>query len=280
MSDAHDFAILIEADDVFEDFDRRGWRHSLYIDAEAREVSTWSAIGGGMPFAVFHRRALMIEIPDGVTGRHLAQWCEEHRAEIGALLSLYAGCSWDGHNMVGGWHEGVDGHECVLRDLLHDADLPKVWPASEWFTHETPWEAVERARDNRQVVIDEIIAAAESDGGLLWRADVGRYLDERIEELNERAETILRAAVEAFNEDVEEWAEECCASGVGLVSCYQDAVAECEWADEWIRERLIFEDVPDALDSEIALFRKHYIEAMETWIDDLGSYRRNDRGVQ
>ena len=185
MGDDKPIKISIDRDEIFADRPS-GMRHSLYLDPEAREVSTFSVVGSGQPIAAFHGRALMISIPVGVRGSDLADWLEGERDAIGEIFADYLGSEWNGNNHVGRWR--VPGDYCDMPDhvdavcklelSLGEAELPTLWPAGDYLA---AGDYTDRelelltTPEGREELAEELIAGADHSV-VLDRDDLIEYL--------------------------------------------------------------------------------------------------------
>lgn len=181
--------ISVDPTDTFHDHGHQGWRHFLYLDPEAREVSTWSVVGGGMPAPVFHARAVMMSLPD-CHGEDLHTWCVNNLDRIEGLFARYLGSDWNGSNWIGQW-EVVDEYDDPTEYEWEFSDLPGIWSADEWMGGDGG-PGTEELNDylaDPEAALDAIVHNAFVDGNArLDRDELREYMDEKVEERREAEE--------------------------------------------------------------------------------------------
>ena len=183
-----------------------GARALLLLDPEARDVTTWWAIGSGVPQHVYSRRWIAISIDTAADGVSLREAVEAKADAVDELFSLYRGTRWDGQNQVGAWgcegqctseYEACSTCERVaeLRDLIEEAAgaVACYADASEYLGQ--AWSEVKR--DVRAALLsgrdlDGLAASYASEcadqGTLLDKSDVRASFDHAAEELRGHAD--------------------------------------------------------------------------------------------
>jgi hypothetical protein len=127
-------------------------------------AATDPEIGNGVPFDVWHRRALRWYIPASVRGDVLADFLES--AEVVTLLErVHIGHSveWDGNNHVGSLDDDAqsasDEFITLIEESFSDDDVATVWPVDEWLfggcTLRDHWP--------NEKTLDEVVAELESE---------------------------------------------------------------------------------------------------------------------
>lgn len=197
--------IAIEDGPVTPDFDgrSRGWRASIVIDPEDREVTLYTCIGSGVPMSVWHGLQMQIGIDIAASGESVRELLEsdEGQSLLNDLIDCYQGSRWDGSNTVGSWGRDEDGFLTCdgvtekLSQLLEQAET--YWSASDWLACDwsgcksevakiimsaTSDEAEEKALgEHAEMLVD----TGRSDGSLLDIDDVGEQIELLVSEVEQ-----------------------------------------------------------------------------------------------
>jgi hypothetical protein len=124
-------------DRPIDDFEHRGWRHSLVLDPESRHVQVFSTIGDGIPADVWHGRAKSWKLP-ACTPESLGNWLENQTDLFSALCEEYLGDEWNGTNRVGKWSDTGEDLTDQIQYALDNAELESRWLAGDWFGYDMP----------------------------------------------------------------------------------------------------------------------------------------------
>jgi hypothetical protein len=174
------------------------------------DVDTFVHVGAGTPESVWHRRALMLDVPTDADPESVEEWVQGHEEEITSLLAEYRGDRWDGHNHVGTW-EGDD------KEVEGE--------------HET-WEEYQDARD---AMADASLARGERVGEL--EADLAENVRQFYDPDDWFVDGLSDEDVKAFHEDADGWAENLVLDAAGNGAALdKDEVKE--WAQlqiDWLK---------------------------------------------
>ena len=172
-----------------------GWRASLILNPETRNVYLFTSIGSGTPIDVWHNRALSFSVDACASGEHVRELLEgdDMQEALATIIDSYEGDTWDGHNNVGSWSGEADDEIQQVTTALES--VTTYSNASDWLS--PAWsesrndvaDALAEAdtEEEREAALDALAegwaAAGESDGVLVDKDDLRRCIDQMAEEV-------------------------------------------------------------------------------------------------
>lgn len=180
--------LKIDIDDT-EIFDgaQQGWKHSLLIDPEDREISTFSAIGGGLPASVFNGNIIALEIPDRACGDSLRDVIKRILAErIEVVCDAFIPSDFVG--MRGEYTRDVDRDLYEIESLLAEYVELAIDGFGDWWDSgcceaDRRGYALRVARGEYDAVFYEMLFGAEGVGYRVKESEIKTYINGLVEDV-------------------------------------------------------------------------------------------------